>query len=126
MPWLLRLRAEHGSGLVDLLLRVLPPRLATHYAFLGSGSRCRSIGGGVPIRIASQRAVASSRSLGQYAGGASEKRLPPKEVLNFQAPDRAFAVNKGLQTEVPHPDAAPVYRRPNGASLCCIALTPCR
>ena len=58
--------------------------------------------------------------------GTSEKRLPPKEVLNFQAPDRVFAVNKGLQTEVPRPDAAPVYRRPNGARFCCIALTPCR
>ena len=58
--------------------------------------------------------------------GTSEKRLPPKEVLNFQASDRAFAVHKDLQTEVPQPDAAPVYRRPNGASLCCIALVPRR
>jgi GTP cyclohydrolase II len=30
-----------------------------------------------------------------------QKRLPPKQVLNFQAPDRPFAVNKALEIEVP-------------------------
>lgn len=36
------------------------------------------------------------------SGRAAKSVIPPKSVLNFQAPDRRFAVNKVLEIEVPH------------------------
>jgi hypothetical protein len=55
-----------------------------------------------------------------------QKRLRPKQVLNFQAPDRSFAVNKALEIEVPRQTRLLSRGGLNVARLWCITLPPCR
>src|SRR4029077_3658622 len=73
----------------------------------------------LPIALAAFRPVRR-----EWAGW--QKRLPPKRVLNFQVPDRPFAVNRALEIEVPNQTRLLSRGGLNVATRCCTALPPCR